>query len=130
MSPDGRQTNHKYIEIVPEPEVAVKRATVDRSGKSSIVQQVQSTNAVSSALRAMVARDTLIVLFGGATDYRYRLLDYYHLPSGRYIHSRKLRAPAVAIAASNGGFIVAEILDDYAGFFALKPSRTRPVPKR
>ena len=131
MTASGAQSNHKYIENVPEPQVVVQRTTLERSGNSSVVQQTERTNAVSSALRAMVVRDTLIVLFAGATNDKYRLLDYYHLPSGQYVYSRRLRAPAVAIASSNGVFFVSEIMEEYAGFFALKPSYTKPsAPKK
>ena len=126
-TPSGKLTPHQYIEAVREPEIEVKRATVERVGTDRIVQETQTFKGTAAAMRAMVVQDTLIVLFSGATNYKYRLLDYYHLPSGRYIHSRKLRAPAVSVATGpNGWFYVAEILDDFSGFFAQRPSMTPP----
>jgi hypothetical protein len=127
--PNGVLTTHQYIEPTPEPRIEVKRQTVERSGDQSIVQETQVFNGVGSAMKAMIVRDTLIVQFSGSTAFKYRMLDYYHLPSGRYIHSRKLRAPAVAVTAgANGAFYLSEMLEEYSGIVAIRPSRT-PPPK-
>src|SRR5690606_23909950 len=70
---NGSQKLHRYVEAIPEPKVVVKRKTVERTGNSSVVQETQLTESTAAAMRAIVVQDTLIVLFAGATNFKYRL---------------------------------------------------------
>ena len=127
----GSLTNHQYVEATPEPRIEVKRQNVESSGGQSVVKEIQTFHGVASAMKAMLVHDTLIVQFAGDTQLKYRVLDYYHLPSGRYIHSRKLRAPVVSITAGpNGWFYATEMLEEYSGLTALRPAFTPPPKKQ
>jgi hypothetical protein len=135
LNPTGRQTQHRYIEAIPEPVIEVKRRTVEKSGGSSVVQETQSVKGNSSAMKSVVVGDTLIIQFAGLTSHKYRLLDYYLLPSGQYLHSRRLFAPVTGFtAAPDGSIIVTQIGELNSGISALRPSRTappaRPAPAR
>lgn len=120
-----------YVEPMPAPRVTVAEQKIgDKDGKS-VIQGLQKTESSAMALDAMIYGDTLIVRFAGNTAARIRLLDYYHIPTGRYLYSRKLQSPFVAMTIGpDGTFYGAHIRSEDAGVIAFRPSATRPPAAR
>jgi hypothetical protein len=127
LSPQGVLKSYPYIEQLPEPEVVSSSKVLEKNESGTIRQQTNSTASRQSGMRAMIRADTLIVQFGGESRQRLRLLDYYSLLDGRYIHTRVLPGGFVALTiAADGTFIGTEIGGDSSGLLAMRPSRAAP----
>jgi hypothetical protein len=127
VSPTGSMKTFSYVEQLPEPKVVSSSQVLEKNESGTIRQQTNSTTSRQSGLRGMIRRDTLIVQFGGESTQRLRLLDYYSLLDGRYIHSRVLPGGFVALTiAPDGTFLGTEIGGDNSGLLAMRPSRVAP----
>lgn len=127
INAEGTMGAHPYIEPGAEAVVRVATNTLDKSWRSEVRRETQ-TSAVSPIARgALHIGDTLIVQAGATHRTPYRLLDYYLMPGGRYLYSRLLPIAFVALAVgANGTFYGAAIDDEVSWIVAFRPTRVAP----
>ena len=129
LHPSGSLRTFKYIEQLPEPNVESSSKVLEKSASGTVRQYSHSTTSKQSGINAMIRGDTLIVRFGGESARRLRLLDYYSMIDGRYLHSRVLPGGFVSITiAPDGMFYGTEIGAEHSGLVALRPSKVPSPP--
>lgn len=127
----GRIRAHPFIEPGRAPRVATAKRDLGQVDDAPVTERLEKTESTTMAQNAMVYGDTLIVRFGGNTAARIRLLDYYHIPTGRYLYSRKLQSPFVTMTIGpDGTFYGAHIRNEDAGVIAFRPSATKSSTAR
>ena len=82
---------HPYVEHTDFP-VSVSQSDGNATRTSFPTRPIVSANSLA------VRQDTLIVLFGGLTSDRYRVLDKYDIESGSYLSSLRLPHSAIRFA--------------------------------
>ncbi len=121
-------TMHNYIETVAEPVVKKTARELSGDSKEKTTQVVSTTSTAPSAGGVATVGDTAIVRFIGNTGYATFLLDYYHMPDGKYLFSTLLPPGVIALTASGEGIYYATMITEtMAGVLAMKP---RPSKNR
>ena len=120
-----------FPRIDPGPEPTLKQADnklLAREGKNITIARTEKVVESPVARGAMVRGDTLIVRAVATTPPHEEFYDYYHVPSGRYVHSRRPydRGAAWAIGA-DGVFYATLITGSEARVWALTPTNTPPA---
>lgn len=119
-----------YVSKHPEATITVKNGPKRRVGNEGSFVRTELLSSDAAVSAAMLRGDTLILRGGPAERDGYRLLDYYLLPSGRYIHSRRLPAIFIATAVgSDGTFYATSIGEESGAVMALRPVLTKPGAK-
>jgi len=127
----GAVTAHRYIEPGDAPVVRVSTTVLEKDGRDEIRRATQTTNAIPIARGALHRGDTLIVLGGTSRGEAGRVLDYYVLPSGRYVYSRRLPLSYTSLTvAPDGMFYGTFIGPDWSMVTAFEPSRRAPPRKK
>jgi len=126
VAPNGALTLFPYVEGSPLPKVTTTILKKERVGSKTVYETQSNTNDVPAVADAMVVGDTLIVRARSSGKNLLRMLDYYELPSGRYIHSRRLPSIATSLAAAPAGVFYATVFggDENSSLFAFKTSAT------
>ena len=102
---------------------------VEGTRKNGILQVVEKSNVDPIARSAHQIGDTLIVAAGATKRDPLRLLDYYLISTGRYLHSRRLPSVLTALSVgTDGTFYAASIDAEVSWVVAFTPSRTPPQP--
>lgn len=136
----GHMPVYEYIEPGPEPAIQEKTRVLERNLTNVIVarEEISSTNGI--AKDALVRGDTVIVQGATTRDARYRMLDYYDIKTGKYLHSRKLPFILIGLTIDqHGTFYGTVIAENIQALVALRPERpsatagaakTTPLPTR
>jgi hypothetical protein len=125
----------RYVEYFEVPAVNV---TVRRALDSTITTSQIDTHRIA-AMDASADDSVLAVLFEGETDLRAHVVDFYHLPDGAYLASRRLaRRPlayalgggvAVALTRGPGSYQLTAWRESIGRTSALSASRTAAGPR-
>jgi hypothetical protein len=127
----GSVTTHTYVEPGDAPVITVSTTVLEKDGRDEIRRATQTTNTSPIASAALHRGDTLIVIAGKSKRDAGRVLDYYVLPSGRYVYSRRLPMSYTSLTvAPNGVFFGTVIGPDWSAVTAFEPSRTAPARNR
>lgn len=127
----GSVTTHTYVEPGDAPVITVSTTVLEKNGRDEIRRATQTTNTSPVASAALHRGDTLIVIAGKSKRDAGRVLDYYVLPSGKYVYSRRLPMSYTSLTvAPNGVFFGTVIGPDWSMVTAFEPSRTAPPRKR
>lgn len=104
-----------YVEQVPPPTVVERR---DGRGQVSSIGR----GSVRAVLDAAVTDSLLAILFEGRTADRGRVVDYYDVRDGRYLHSVRLdhRFDRLALAGGVTYLLSREHADDFPELLALR----------
>ncbi len=123
----GTVTPHAYVVPGENPVVQVTSKVLEKRGRDEVQRQTQTTTATPIASGTMHRGDTLIVISGSGRTDAGRILDYYALPSGRYVYSRRLPMSFTSLTiAPNGTFYGTVIGPDWSAITALLPTRSAP----
>ncbi len=126
----GAMAKRPYVATHPEATITVKTSAKRRVGNEGTFVRTEFTSADAAVSNAMVVGDTAIVRGGPAERDGYRVLDYYLLPTGRYVYSRRLPAVFIATAAGPGGTFYGTTIGEESGaLIAFRTSRERPAKK-
>lgn len=122
----GTIVAHSYIELMPEPVVKSAATQLGKDSRGSTTQVVSTTSTAPSAGGVTTVGDTVIVRFMGNTEYATFLLDYYHMPDGKYLFSTLLPPGVMALTASaEGVYYATMITETMSGVLAMKPRPSR-----
>jgi hypothetical protein len=89
----------EYVEAIPAPEI---RGTVDANGDSVYAMPPM---VITTGLDLALTDRWVVVLFGGRSDPRHRLLDFYDRETGRYVQSVVLPHPLQHFTLWDGAVI-------------------------
>ena len=113
----------------PPPKMQYSEKVLDRSLKTVTIEGLQQSDTPHATRGLIVRGDTAIVNAGNAKESEGRVLDYYLLETGRYIHSRMLPTSFAALAISEDGTFFGAVIGPHAqGIIALRPANT-PAPR-
>lgn len=126
----GASAVHRYVRAHRGAEVRTSEQVLERSIGGKRVEQTQLVDGEPAIVEAFAVGDTVIVRDGGDRAAGYRILDYYLLPSGRYLHSRRIPPGFTRLAAAGGGtFVGAHLGEELSSLVALSATAA-PPPKR
>lgn len=115
---------HAYREPGADPVMKTSERVLDRSFSKIVVEQLETTDADPIAHAITVRRDTAIVYAWKTRAFPQRTLDYYHLPSGRYLYSRKLPFIVNALTIGDDGTFYGTVLGEKEqALIAMRPER-------
>lgn len=115
---------HAYREPGADPIMKQSERVLDRSFSKIVVEQLETTDASPIASAIMVRRDTAIVYAAVTRTFSQRTLDYYHLPSGRYLYSRKLPFIVNALTIGDDGTFYGTLIGEKEqALIAMRPER-------
>lgn len=118
----GPIARHPLVTAGPPPAVKTTVVSRTRTGPRSfrIRERQESTAPVVSGGITMLG-DTVAIVAAEATGYARRVLDLYHLPTGRYVGSRVVPFVATGVAlAPQGRHLMTYILDERVGVALLQ----------
>ena len=128
VSPAGDVRRYVYVVRARAPRVDMKEKVTGTVKISPTIEEdtnerFQKIETDVSIYDAMVRADTLIVRASGPGTDEMRLLDYYHIPSGRYLHSRRLPGLTNGVTIGADGQFLAIIMgDETSALYALRTS--------
>ena len=129
ITPTGATTKRPYVSAHPEATIVVKNTAKQRIGNEGSFTRTQFNSVDAAVSNLMLRGDTAIMRGGPAERGGYQLLDYYSLPTGRYIHSRRLPTIFITTAiGADGAFYGTNIGEESGALVAFRPSATRPLP--
>ncbi len=134
VSPTGDIRRYPYVVRSRAPRVDTKEkvtGTVNVSPKlrQEVRERLHKIETDPSIYDAMVRADTLIVRTDGPGRDDLMLLDYYHIPTGRYLRSRRLPGLTNAVTiGADGQFLAIIIGDESSALYALRTSN-QPASK-
>jgi len=127
---DGKLARLPYVSQHPEATVAVKTGPKKRIGDEATFTRTEFTSNDAAVSSVMLLGDTMIVRGGPAERDGYRILDYYLLPSGRYVHSRRLPSVFIATAVAPGGAFFGTTINEESGaLVAFRATANKPAPR-
>jgi len=110
----------------PQADVKVAERTLDRSLTKVTVQSFQTSNTAHASRGALIRGDTAIVWAADTKKSPMKLLDYYDLRTGAYLHSRKLPFRFVALTIGADGTFYGTLIDATAqSVIAMRPERPK-----
>ncbi len=119
---------HAYREPGADPIMKQSERVLERSFSKIVVEQLETTDASPIASAIMVRRDTAIVYAAVTRTFSQRTLDYYHLPSGRYLYSRKLPFIVNALTIGDDGIFYGTLVGEKEqALIAMRPERLPTV---
>ncbi|MCC6244426.1 MAG: hypothetical protein IT353_16405 [Gemmatimonadaceae bacterium] len=119
---------YPLIDPGPEPTIKAKDKVLARDGRDKTISRVEMVSESPVSHVAMVRGDTLIIKATPTKPPLVDVFDYYLLPSGRYVHSRRAFGGGSSMdVGSNGVFYATIITRNDSRLVAMKPSRT-PTP--
>jgi hypothetical protein len=131
VAPSAAPIPHPYIEPGTDPSIEPTVKTLEKDWRSEIRTVTEISNIPPIARGALTIGDTLIVQAGATKRSPYLLLDYYHVPTGQYVYSRRLFAVFSALTmGADGAFYGALIGDENSAVVAFRPSIRRPAQNR
>lgn len=123
----GKLSPHKYIEPGADAFVSVSTKTLEKGMRTEVRRQTQTSTASPIARGAMYIGDTVIVHAGATKRFPYHLLDYYLLPEGQYVYSRRLPVAFVALTIGpDGTFYGTRIGDETSWVMGFRPTLSAP----
>lgn len=126
----GTLARRPYVSRHPEATVDVKTGAKKRIGNEGTFTRTEFTSNDAGASGVMTVGDTMIVRGGPAEPDGYRLLDYHLLPSGRYLHSRRLPSVFIATAVgADGTFYGTTIGEESGALIAFRPTAVKPASR-
>lgn len=125
--PGGMPVPHPYVEAGVSSLPRAESKTLEKDWRSETRTVTEISNIPPIARGALTIGDTLIVQAGATKRFPFLLLDYYHLPSGRYVYSRRMFASFSALTIGpDGWFYGALIGDENAAVLAFTPATRLP----
>ncbi len=126
----GTLVRRPYVSRHPEARVDVRTGARKRFGNEGTFTRTEYTSSDAGTSGVMTIGDTMIVRGGPAEPDGYRLLDYHLLPSGRYLHSRRLPSVFIATAVgTDGTFYGTTIGEESGALVAFRPTTTRQMAR-
>jgi hypothetical protein len=105
-----------------EPVFEVSERVLGQANGKVAVELIQRTDAPVVAQGVQAIHDTVVINAWTTKQFPRRILDYHHLPSGRYLYSRVLPFVVNGFAiAPDGTFIVSHIGDTDQIVMAMRP---------
>lgn len=125
-----RMAIHRYIEPGAEPVVIRNETPMSPTDPMpKVVPEVTETPPIAKGV--LLRRDTVIVMGARTRSDPHRLLDYYERATGRYLYSRRLPFPLVALAIDDDGtFFGAVIEENIQALVAFRPERLTKAVQR
>lgn len=124
--PDQSPSVHPFHEPGVEPVFEASERVLERISGKVAVEIIQRTDASVVAQGVQAIHDTVVINAWTTRQFPRRILDYHHLPSGRYLYSRVLPFSVNGFAiAPDGTFIVSHIGETDQIVMAMRPT-TRP----
>jgi len=118
--------------VTPGKPPAVKTTVISRevTGLNSLrIRERQESKVPAVSAGVAMLGDTAFILAAEVTGYYRRVVDVYHLPTGRYVESRILPFLASGLAVGpQGRHVVSYLRDEQVGIAMLK--RVPPPPGR
>ncbi len=127
ISPTGVVRTYPLIEPGAEAVVQTSSRVLERQRRDEMRQVTQRIESAPITSGAMSRGDTVIIVAAKTARDAYRLLDYYAVPSGQYLYSRRLPASFVGLAVDGSGtFFGTQIGSEFSVLSAIRPSATPP----
>ena len=127
----GTLARRSYVSRHPEAVVDVKTGPKKRIGREGTFTRTEFTSNDAGTSGVMTIGDTAIVRGGPAERDGYRVLDYHLLPSGRYLHSRRLPTVFIATAVgADGTFFGTTIGEESGALIAFRATAVKPPPRQ
>lgn len=115
-------TVHSFVEPGDEPVLETSERILAKDGKHVDIELAQRVNAPVVAQGVQAIHDTVVINAWTTKQFPRRILDYHHLPSGRYLYSRVLPFAVNGFAiAPDGTFIVSHIGETDQIVMAMRP---------
>jgi hypothetical protein len=119
---DAPPTVHAFVEPGEDPVFETTERLLAKDGSKVDVELTQRTVAPVVAQGVQAIHDTVVINAWTTKQCPRRILDYHHLPSGRYLYSRVLPFVVNGFAiAPDGTFIVSHIGDTDQIVMAMRP---------
>lgn len=120
---------YPLVDPGPEPTIKAKDKVLAREGRDKTISRVEMVSESPVSHVAMVRGDTLIIKATPTKPPLVDIFDYYLLPSGRYVHSRRAFGGGSSMdVGSNGVFYATIITRNDSRLVAMKPSRSPSAP--
>lgn len=113
---------HAFVEPGDDPIFETTERILAKDGSKVDVELTQISNSPVVAQGVQAIHDTVVINAWTTKQFPRRILDYHHLPSGRYLYSRVLPFVVNGFAiAPDGTFIVSHIGDTDQIVMAMRP---------
>jgi len=120
--PDRAPSVHPFQEPGPDPVFEASERVLGQGDGKVAVELIRRTDAPVVAQGVQAIHDTAVINAWTTQQFPNRILDYHHLPSGRYLYSRVLPFSVNGFAiAPDGTFIVSHIGDTDQIVMAMRP---------
>jgi hypothetical protein len=127
----GTLRAHRYVDAGADADITVSTKVLESQGRDEVRKETQVSKVVPVANGAVGRGDTVIVSVDPTPRRPYPVLDYYLLPQGRYLYSRKLPTFFAALAMGPDGTLFGTTIGtEYSQVIAFKPSRTPSAPRK